>query len=382
MKKIGYKPHFAGAVEAAASTGGQIMPPVMGASAFIIADTLGISYLQVLLVAIVPAVLYFWGIWWSLTFEADRLDLKGLDRSQLPKLWEVVRSKGYRAIPLFGIVYFLVKGYNPLYAGCWGIILALGLSFIKKESRLDVKGFINTLEEGSKSALSVAIACTVVGIVIGMMGATGIALRVGDAVLGLTGGALLPTLIITMFIALMMGMGMPTTASYVMSSAVATPALIALGCHALDVHLFVLYFAVLSSITPPVCVGAYTAAGIAGSSPNQTGFTAIKLALAGFVIPFVFIYSPCLLLTNVTSWPEFILVTISALVGVISLAIMTEGYFRRRLNPLERIAAGAAALALIVPGFVLDAAGYLLVGVLWFLTRQAVAKGGESKARS
>jgi TRAP-type uncharacterized transport system fused permease subunit len=185
-----------------------------------------------------------------------------------------------------------------------------------------------------------------------------------------------------MFIALMMGMGMPTTASYVMSSAVATPALIALGCHALDVHLFVLYFAVLSSITPPVCVGAYTAAGIAGSSPNQTGFTAIKLALAGFVIPFVFIYSPGLLLTNVTSWPEFILVTISALVGVISLAIMTEGYFRRRLNPLERIAAGAAALALIVPGFVTDAAGYLLVGVLWFLTRQAVAKGGESKARS
>lgn len=381
MKKIGYKPHFAGAVEAAASTGGQIMPPVMGASAFIIADTLGISYLQVLLVAIVPAVLYFWGIWWSLTFEADRLDLKGLDRSQLPKLWEVVRSKGYRAIPLFGIVYFLVKGYNPLYAGCWGIILALVLSFIKKESRLDVKGFIKTLEEGSKSALSVAIACTVVGIVIGMMGATGIALRVGDAVLGLTGGALLPTLIITMFIALMMGMGMPTTASYVMSSAVATPALIALGCHALDVHLFVLYFAVLSSITPPVCVGAYTAAGIAGSSPNQTGFTAIKLALAGFVIPFVFIYSPGLLLTNVTSWPEFILVAISALVGVIALAIMTEGYFRRKLYLLERVAAGAAALALIIPGFVTDAAGYLLVGLLWFLTRQAVEKVAKSKAR-
>ncbi len=369
MKKIGYKSHFAGAVEAAASTGGQIMPPVMGASAFIIADTLGISYLQVLLVAIVPAILYFWGIWWSLSFEADRLNLEGLNREQLPRLWEVVRTKGYRAIPLFGIVYFLVRGYNPLYAGCWGIILAFVLSFVKKESRLDVKGFIHTLEDGSKSALSVAIACTVVGVVIGMMGATGIALRVGDAVLSLTGGALLPTLIVTMIIALMMGMGMPTTASYVMASAVATPALIALGCKALDVHLFVLYFAVLSSITPPVCVGAYTAAGIAGSNPNQTGFTAIKLALAGFIIPFVFIYSPELLLTNVTSWPRFAFALVSALLGVVGLAITTEGYFRRPLRIWERLAAGAASLALIVPGMESDVIGYALFAGLWFITR-------------
>ena len=369
MKKIGYKSHFSGAVEAAASTGGQIMPPVMGASAFIIADTLGISYLQVLLVAIVPAILYFWGIWWSLSFEADRLNLEGLNREQLPRLWEVVRTKGYRAIPLFGIVYFLVRGYNPLYAGCWGIILAFVLSFVKKESRLDVKGFIHTLEDGSKSALSVAIACTVVGVVIGMMGATGIALRVGDAVLSLTGGALLPTLIVTMVIALMMGMGMPTTASYVMASAVATPALIALGCKALDVHLFVLYFAVLSSITPPVCVGAYTAAGIAGSSPNQTGFTAIKLALAGFIIPFVFIYSPELLLTNVTSWPQFAFALVSALLGVVGLAITTEGYFRRPLRIWERLAAGAASLALIVPGMESDVIGYALFAGLWFITR-------------
>ena len=382
MKKIGYKPHFAGAVEAAASTGGQIMPPVMGASAFIIADTLGISYLQVLLVAIIPAVLYFWGIWWSLSFEAERLNLKGLDKEKLPRLWEVVKTKGYRAIPLFGIVYFLVQGYNPLYAGCWGIIIAFTLSFLKTESRLDLKGFIQTLEEGSKSALSVAIACTVVGVVIGMMGATGIALRVGDAVLSLTEGVLLPTLIITMFIALMMGMGMPTTASYVMASAVATPALITLGCNALDVHLFVLYFAVLSSITPPVCVGAYTAAGIAGSNPNQTGFTAIKLALAGFIIPFVFIYSPGLLLTNVTSWPKFALALASALLGVVGLAAMTGGYFRRPLNILERLGMGGASLALIVPGLESDAMGYLLFAALWFLTRQRSTKKNVDTAGS
>ncbi len=370
MKEIGYRAHFAGAVEAAASTGGQIMPPVMGAAAFIIADVLGISYLQVLLVALVPAILYFWGIWWSLSFEAGRLNLRGLDKKGLPNTWSVLKNKGYRALPLFGIVYFLVQGYNPLYAGCWGIILAILLSFIKKESRLTPRVFLQTLDNGSRSALSVAVACTVVGVVIGMMGATGIALRVGDAILGMTGGSLFPTLIVTMLIALLMGMGMPTTASYVMSSAVATPALIALGCKALDVHLFVLYFAVLSSITPPVCVGAYTAAGIAHSNPNQTGFTAIKLALAGFIIPFVFIYSPGILLTNVTNWGSFVFNFVSALVGVVSLAAATEGYFRRFLRPWERLGAGAVAFALIVPGAITDVAGYVGIGILWMVTRR------------
>ncbi len=366
MKKIGYQAHFAGAVEAAASTGGQIMPPVLGAAAFIIADSLGISYLKVLSAAVVPAALYFWGIWCCLSLEAAKLGLKGLPRETLPRVKDVLFKSGYKAIPLLGIIYFLVQGYNPLYAGCWGIGLSVVLSFVKKEDRLDPKSFIATLEEGSKSALSVAIACIIVGVVIGMMGATGIALKVGDVILGFTRGNLLLTLISTMFLSMILGMGMPTTASYVMASAVAAPALILLGCKPLDVHFFVFFYAVLSSVTPPVCVGAYTAAGIAGSDPNKTAYTSIKLALAGFIVPYVFIYSPDIMLPNVTSWPVTILALFTACVGVYGLAVATEGFIVRRVPLWARVLAFAGAVSLIIPGFLGDAAGFALLAFVVF----------------
>ena len=375
MKKIGYLPHFAGAVEAAASTGGQIMPPVLGAAAFIIADTLGISYLKVLVASVVPAILYFFGIWCSLSLEASKLGLRGLDKSMLPKVKDVVLKNGYKSIPLFGIIYFLVQGYNPLYAACWGIILAVVLSFVRKEDRMEPKKFIKTLEDGSKSALSVAVACFIVGVVIGMMGATGIALRVGDAILTMTQGSLALTLIATMLLAIALGMGMPTTASYVMASAVGAPALILLGCKPLDVHFFVFYFAALSSITPPVCVGAYTAAGIAGADPNRTAFASIRLGLAGFVIPFVFIYSPELLLTNVTNWFSFGIAVVTACVGVFSLAIATEGYALGPVSLPLRLVALAAAILLIVPGIVTDAVGIGLLALVIVLSRRSVTAG-------
>ncbi len=371
MKKIGYQPFFAGAVEAAASTGGQIMPPVLGAAAFIIADTLGISYLKVLVASVVPAILYFFGIWCSLSLEASKLGLKGLEKSILPKAKDVILRDGYKAIPLAGIIYFLVQGYNPLYAGCWGIILAVILSFVRKEDRMEPKKFIKTLEDGSKSALSVAVACFIVGVVIGMMGATGIALRVGDAILTMTQGSLALTLIATMLLAVALGMGMPTTASYVMASAVGAPALILLGCKPLDVHFFVFYFAALSSITPPVCVGAYTAAGIAGADPNRTAIASMRLGLAGFIIPFVFIYSPELMLTNVTNWFSFAIALVTACVGVFSLAVATEGYALGPVSLPLRLAAFAAAILLIVPGIVTDAVGIALLALVVVLSRRA-----------
>jgi len=376
MKKIGYKSHFAGAVEAAASTGGQIMPPVMGAAAFIIADSLGISYVKVLLAALVPAILYFWGIWCCLSLEANRLGLKGLAREELPKISDVLIKQGYKAIPLIAIIVVLLQGYNPLYAGCWGIFLATVLSFVKKEERLNVKELVATLESGAKTALPVAIACTIVGIVIGMMGATGVALKIGDAVLILTQERLLPTLIISMIISLMLGMGMPTTASYVMASAVAAPALVLLGCKALDVHLFVFYFAVLSTLTPPVCVGAYTAAGLAGSNPNRTAFAGIKLALAGFVIPYVFIYSPSLLLTNVTSWWHTIISFVSAVIGVFALAVFSEGYMINPVRKLIRPLALVSAIALIHPKYITDLIGVLILAVIFLVNM----KNTKSKA--
>jgi len=366
MKKIGYRAHFAGAVEAAASTGGQIMPPVLGAAAFIIADSLGVSYLKVLSAAVVPAILYFWGIWCCLSLEAAKMGLQGLPKESLPKLKDVLFKSGYKAIPLVGIIYFLVRGYNPLYAGCWGIVLSVLLSFVRKEDRLDLKSFVATLEEGSKSALSVAIACVIVGVVIGMMGATGIALKVGDVILGFTRGNLLLTLIATMLLSMVLGMGMPTTASYVMASAVAAPALILLGGKAIDVHFFVFFYAVLSSVTPPVCVGAYTAAGIAGSDPNKTAFASIKLALAGFIVPFVFIYSPDIMLTNVTSWPVTLFAIFTACAGVYGLAIATEGFIVRPVPLWGRALALIGAINLIVPGILSDTVGFSLLSFVAF----------------
>lgn len=369
MKSIGYEPHFAGAVEAAASTGGQIMPPVMGAAAFIIADTLNIPYTQVLLCAVVPALLYFWGIWSSLSLEASRLGLRGLDKEKLPRVGQVLLKSGYKAIPLGVIVYFLVRGYNALYAGCWGIACCVVLSLFKKEDRLDIKTFLATLKEGSLGALSVAMACIIVGNVIGMMGATGVALRIGDAVLSLTQGHLVATMIVTLIIATLLGMGMPTTASYVMASAVAAPALTLLGVKPLDAHMFVFFYAVLSSVTPPVCVGAYTAAGLAGANPNKTAFTGVKLALPGFIIPFIFVLAPEILLTNATNWLVTIQAMISAVVGVFLLSIGMENYMLAPLRFYERALAIGGALGLLYPGTASDVVGLGVLILLWVLTR-------------
>jgi TRAP transporter 4TM/12TM fusion protein len=364
MKRIGYKAHYAAAVEAAASTGGQIMPPVMGAAAFIIADALGVKYINVLIAALVPALLYFWGVWCCLSLEAHKLGLEGLPKNELPKLKTVLLASGYKAIPLLVIIYILVKGYNPLYAGVWGIITATMSSFVKKEERLNLRELVRTLESGTKTALPVAVACTIVGVVIGMMGATGVALKIGDAVLMLTQGNLFLTLLITMVISLLLGMGMPTTASYVMASAVAAPALVLLGTKALDAHLFVFYFAVLSTLTPPVCVGAYTAAGLAGANLNRTAVAAIKLALAGFIIPYIFIYSPNLLLTNVENWGRFALAFATAAIGVFGLSLASEGYYRGHLSMLFRFVALSGAVALIYPGVTSDVVGFALLGAV------------------
>ncbi|MDR1875488.1 MAG: TRAP transporter permease [Synergistaceae bacterium] len=379
MKKIGYPAYYAGAVEAAASTGGQIMPPVLGSAAFILADSIGVPYIRVVSASLVPALLYFWGIWCCLSLEASKLNLRGLDKSTLPTVSGVLLQNGYKSLPLFVIIYFLVRGYNPLYSACWGIGTCVVLSFIRREDRLNLKTLIATLEDGSKSALSVAVACTLVGVVIGMMGATGIALRIGDTILSYTAGRLMPTLVMTMGIALLLGMGMPTTASYVMASAVAAPALILIGCKALDVHLFVFFFAVLSSVTPPVCVGAYTAAGIAGASPNKTAFVALKMALSGFIVPFVFIYSPELLLPNVQNWFTFIQSLITALVGVFILSTAIEGYLLDAMSLPERVLAFGAALGMIVPGWKSDLSGLFILGLLYAVARRRIARSSGSQ---
>ncbi len=370
MKQIGYPSHFAAAVEAAASSGGQIMPPIMGSAAFIIADTLSIPYIKIVIAAIVPALLYYWGIWCSLSLEASRLRLEGLPKDTLPKAGKVLLNSGYKAIPLFVIVYLLVKGYNPLYSGCWGIISCVLLSFLKKSDRLNVKSLISTLEDGSKGALSVAMACVIVGVVVGMMGATGVALRIGDAIIAMTQGHLVATMIVAMILSVLLGMGMPSTASYVMASVVAAPAMVLLGVNPLDAHMFVFFYAVLSTITPPVCVGAYTAAGIAGSDPNRTAFTAVKLALPGFIVPFIFVLAPEILLTNVTSWITTTQAVVTAIIGVFLLASASENYVMAPLHWYERLLALIGSLVLLYPGTLSDICGLIIFIFLYLLTKQ------------
>ncbi len=377
MKKVGYPAHFAGAVEATASTGGQFMPPVLGAAAFILADTVGTPYVNVIKASLVPALLYFFGIWSSLSVEAARLNLIGLSRSELPNIITVLRTSGYKALPLFAIIVVLCMGRNPLFASCFGIIACLIVTAVGERQNMNIKTLLATLESGAKGALPVAVACTIVGVVIGVMGLTGVALRIGDIIIDYTAGNLTLTLLVTMFISLFLGMGMPTSASYVMTSVVAVPALAKLGCNLLDAHFFCFFFAVLSSVTPPVCIGAYTAAGIAGAPPNKTAFTAVRLALPGFLVPFVFMYSPELLLTNTKDWLSFALMFASGLAGIATLSIGLEGFLHARLRIPERVVLCAAALCMIIPGIVTDSVGFGILAVVYCIAKKRALGTGS-----
>lgn len=244
------------------------------------------------------------------------------------------------------------------------------LSFLKKSDRLNVKSLIFALEDGSKSALSVAIACVIVGVVVGMMGATGVALRIGDAIIAMTQGHLVATLVVAMILSVLLGMGMPSTASYVMASVVAAPAIVLLGVNPLDAHMFVFFYAVLSTITPPVCVGAYTAAGIAGSDPNRTAFTAVKLALPGFIVPFIFVLAPEILLTNVTNWAVTTQAVVTAIIGVFLLASASENYMMALMHWYERLLALIGSLVLLYPGTYSDICGLIIFTLLYLVTRR------------
>lgn len=366
MKKTGYQAHFTGGIEAAASAGGQIMPPVMGAAAFIIADSLGMPFVQVLGAALVPAILYFSGVWTIVHLRASKMGIEGLPKNQLPNLRNVILSRGHLIIPIIGIIYMLLKGYNALYAAFWGIILAVGSSLLRKETRINLKLLLQAMEKGALNAVPVAIACAIIGVVIGVTSLTGAVLALGSAVLKLSGGYLFTTLLLTMLVAIIMGMGLPTTACYVLTSAVAAPALMRLNVLPIAAHLFVFYFGILSTITPPVAVGAYAAAGIAGSDPSKTGWAAVKLAIAGFIIPYMFVYSPDLLILPGASIAKIIPVAITALVGVIALGATAEGFFWGPLNFLQRLLLLIGALLLIKSGLYTDILGLCLVFLVFF----------------
>ncbi len=300
MKKLGYRPEFAGAVEAAASTGGQIMPPVMGAAAFLMAEFTNTPYIEIAKAAAIPACLYFFGIFIEVHFEAKRCGLKGMSRDQLPKFMEVLLKRGHLFVPLVAIIYVLIEGYTPTYAALVGLGLSIVAGMITKATRMSPWDIITALQAGARGAVGVAMACATAGIIVGVVTLTGIGLKMANGLVEIAGGNLFFTLFFTMITSLILGMGVPTTANYVITSTIAAPALVMLGVPMLAAHLFVFYFGIVADITPPVALAAYAGAGIAKSNPFWTGVTATKLAIGAFIIPYIFVYNPAMILIGTT----------------------------------------------------------------------------------
>jgi len=368
MKSVGYEPQFAGAVEAVASTGGQIMPPVMGAGAFIMAELLGVPYLEVALAAVVPALLYYFAVMVQVHFEATRLGLKGIPFSKLPPIWPLLRKKGFLLIPLIAIIYLLIAGYTPLMAAFWGIIISFVLSWLSKDTRLTPTRLKEAFESGARGSISVACACATVGIVVGMSTLTGLALRIANAIVSLAGGSKILTLFFTMITSIILGTGLPTTANFIITSAMAAPALLQLGVPPIAAYMFVFYFGIAADLTPPVALAAYAGSGIAGSDPMKTGATAFKLALAGFLVPYVYVYNPMLLFVNAEFLP-MVQAIITALIGVFLLAMSTIGYYKATLSLPMRVLALGGAMLLLVPGTYTDVVGLATLALIVIVQR-------------
>ncbi len=360
MKKIGYTPEFAGAVEAAASCGGQILPPVMGASAFIMAEILGEKYVNIMYAAIIPALLYYFGIFMTVYLRAVRRNLKSLDKSEIPRLGEVLKKKFYLLTPLIVLVYLMIKGYTPTYAAFFGIILTIPVSWLNRETRMSFKDILEALEAGAKGAISVAATCAIVGIIVGVSTQTGFGSKVAGGIISLSGGNIILTLIFTMFACLILGMGMPSIPAYILTANMAVPALLKLGIQPLVSHFFVFFFAIMANITPPVALASFAAAGISGGDMNKTGIEGFKLALAGFIIPYMFVFNPVLLGFGKT-YAEIIIASITAFVGVGALSTAVEGYFLTLSNKIERLLLLAAGLLLIKAGLTTDLIGLVII---------------------
>ncbi len=362
MKRIGYRPAFAGAVEAVASTGGQIMPPIMGAAAFVMAEFMAVSYLTVIGIAILPALLYFLAVFVAVHFEAKRVGLKGMPKPDLPEMGKVLRERGHQFLPLVIIMVVLVNGYSAPYAAMLGLLSVIPVAMMRKTTRseITVRLVLEGLIEGVRNSLQVAAACACSGIVIGVIALSGVGIDFTSFVISLANDTLLLALILTAIAGIILGMGLPTTPAYIVQVALLVPAIIKLGVPLEAAHMFVFYFAILSAITPPVAITLYAANGLSGAGLWDGGIAAMKLAATGYIIPFMFVYGPSLLLIG-----EPIHVAIScvtSVIGVICLAAGLHGYFLRRANVVERLLLVAAALSLIKPGLLTDVIGVALIG--------------------
>lgn len=374
MKKLGYRPAFAGAVEAAASTGGQLMPPVMGAAAFLMAEFVGVPYFDVVKAAVIPAMLYYIGVWLGVHYEAKKFGLKGTPRDQLPKFKDLFLEKGHLAIPLIVIIYLLVSGYTPMRAALAAIALSIICACLRKSTRISFKQVIQGLIDGSKGVLGVLIACATAGIIIGVVTKTGVGLKVATALLDLAGGKLLPAMFFTMITSLILGMGVPTTANYVITSTIAAPALIQMQVPVLAAHMFAFYFGIVADVTPPVALAAYAGAGIAGANPMRCGVIAAKLAIAAFIVPYIFVLAPELLMINATAF-TITYSALTAIIGMWGVSMSMIGFCQNLLNLPQRLAFLVGGICMIIPGTLTDGIGIALIIATYFWQKTNKIKG-------
>ena len=388
MKRTGYKGEFAAAVEAAASTGGQLMPPIMGAAAFLMAELTGVSYPRIAIAAAIPAVLYFTGIFFIVHLEAKKLGLKGLSKESIPHFGRLLATRGYLFLPIVILIGLMSFGFTPAYAACFAILAVFILGFFNKETRFSPAKLVDAFTTGSRNTIGVAIACAVAGIIVGIVSLTGIGqLLIGRLIalvnnpfLIATRTSLLVALIITMITCLILGMGVPTTANYVIMATICAPMVIRTAAELgitvpiLAAHMFVFYFGIVADITPPVALAAYAGSAIAKSNPIKTGITATKLAIAAFIIPYIFVFSPVLLLIDITPL-KLIEIILSALIGMWSLAAGIEGFMLKKITIIWRLVAIAGGLLLIDPGHITDLFGLGLIAAV--ITFQVI--GGKKQ---
>ena len=373
MKKVGYHKDFAGAVEASASVGGQILPPIMGASAFIMAETTGLPYSTIALAALLPAILYYLGVIAQVHFRAGRRDLKGMAKESLPQVKEVLKARGHMLLPIVFLIFLLIKNVPVGYAAAYTIGFTVVISMLRAETRMSFKDILGALEDGARQSLAVMAACAVVGIIIGVVSLTSFGTVMTSSIVTLGAGSLLLTLILTMLASMVLGMGLPSIPAYIITATMAAPALAGFNIPILAAHMFVFYFGVFANITPPVCLAAFAGAGISGGDPMKTGFLSLKLALAGFIVPFMFIYNPAMLMIDPTGlavtakeFPlppiiDIVTAVVTSVIGVIGLSAALEGYFKGSMNTITRIILAIGALLLIYPGLITGLIGGVII---------------------
>lgn len=376
MIHTGYKPYFAAAVEAIASTGGVLMPPIMGAAAFIMSSYLGVSYNKIMLAGITPALLYYWTLFHMVDLAAVRWKLEGVPKDQLPNFKEVIKQRGHLLAPLLLIIAFLVIGYSPLFAAFVGIISVVVVSFFRKDTRLSIPKIIHALSEGAVNGATIAIICAVIGFVIASVGMTGIGQTIGNSIVRWSGSQIWLTGILCMITAIVLGMGLPGPACYIITATVAAPALVKIGIPQLGAHFFAFYFGTMSSVIPPVALTSFTAAAIAGCNPTKVAFTGLFIGTAGFIVPFMWLYNP-IILAESFRWGRYIWVLSTAMVGLYSLAHAIMGYGITKLFLYERVIFGAAALLLVFPHPMARSIGLLVfaAGFATHFIRNKKAKG-------